>query len=90
MAGALRLEDFDDPTFNPFFEDSLAFGADPDPYPRIAELREKGTVQEGDYRVLMGEAADLTMSDVAHYCVFGYDDVSKVLGDPATFSNKSY
>jgi cytochrome P450 len=90
MAGALRLEDFDDPAFNPFFEDSLAYGADANPYPRIAELREKGTVQEGDYRVLMGGAADLTMSDVAHYCVFGYDEVSQVLGDPATFSNKSY
>ncbi|MGF6839763.1 cytochrome P450 [Paraburkholderia youngii] len=90
MAGALQLEDFDDPKFNPFFEDSLAFGADPDPYPRIAELREKGSVQKGDYRVLMGAAADLTMSDVAHYCVFGYDEVAQVLGDPVTFSNKSY
>lgn len=90
MAGALRLKDFDDPAFNPFFEDSLAFGTDPDPYPRIAQLREQGAVQEGDYRVLMGAAADLTMSDVAHYSVFGYDEVSKVLGDPATFSNKSY
>lgn len=90
MAGTLRLEDFDDPTFNPFFEDSLAYGSDTNPYPRIAELREKGTVQEGDYRVLMGGAADVTMSDVAHYCVFGYDEVSLVLGDPATFSNRSY
>jgi cytochrome P450 len=90
MAGALRLEDFDDPTFNPFIEDSLAFGTDADPYPRIAQLREQGAVQEGDYRVLMGAAADLTMSDVAHYSVFGYDEVSKVLADPATFSNQSY
>ncbi|CAH2917570.1 MAG: Putative cytochrome P450 hydroxylase [uncultured Paraburkholderia sp.] len=90
MVDALRLEDFDDPAFNPFFEDSLAYGADADPYPRIAELREEASVREGDYRVLMGGMADLTMADVAHYSVFGYDEVAKVLGDPATFSNRSY
>jgi cytochrome P450 len=90
MASVLRLEDFDDPTFNPFFEDSLAFGSDADPYPRIAALREQGAVQKGDYRVLMGGVPDLTAADVAHYCVFGYDEVAKVLGDPATFSNKAY
>lgn len=90
MDEQLRLEDFGDPAFNPFFEDALAYGADSDPYPRIAALREEGSVQKGDYRVLMGTPADLTMSDVEHYCVFGYDEVAQVLGDPATFSNGAY
>ncbi|REG58451.1 cytochrome P450 [Paraburkholderia sp. BL6669N2] len=90
MGNHMRLQDFDDPAFNPFFEDSLAYGADTDPYPRIAALREQGSVQKGDYRVLMGTHADLTMSDVEHYCVFGYAEVAQVLGDPATFSNRSY
>ncbi|CAE6728130.1 cytochrome P450 [Paraburkholderia aspalathi] len=90
MDERLRLQDFDDPVFNPFFEDALAYGADSDPYPRIAALRERGSVQKGDYRVLMDTPADLTMLDVEHYCVFGYDEVAQVLGDPATFSNLAY
>ena len=90
MGATLRLEDFDDPAFNPFFEDALAYGANSDPYPRIAALRAQGSVQRGDYRVLLGIPADLTSSDVEHYCVFGYDEVAQVLGDPATFSNRAY
>lgn len=90
MGATLRLEDFDDPAFNPFFEDALAYGANSDPYPQIAALRAQGSVQRGDYRVLLGIPADLTSSDVEHYCVFGYDEVAQVLGDPATFSNRAY
>lgn len=90
MDATLRLEDFDDPAFNPFFEDALAYGANSDPYPQIAALRAQGSVQRGDYRVLLGIPADLTSSDVEHYCVFGYDEVAQVLGDPATFSNRAY
>ena len=46
MDATLRLEDFDDPAFNPFFEDALAYGANSDPYPQIAALRAQGSVQQ--------------------------------------------
>ena len=85
------IEDFDDPSFNPFLEDALVFGNDPDPYCRIAELRRAGSVHLGEYRVTMGLYPDITHPAAApHVCVFGYDEVAQVLGDPRTFSNEAY
>lgn len=85
-----RLEDFDDPAFDPFLEDELMFGPELNPYPKIAALRAKGPVHKADYREFMGLPADLTSSDVQHYIVVGYDEVGRSLGDPATFSNRNY
>lgn len=90
MGERLHIQDFDDPRFDPFIEDELMFGECPDPYAKIAELRRQGSVHAADYRVLMGMHPDLTMADVPHYCVFGYDEVAQVLNDPETFSNKAY
>ncbi|MDT4834243.1 putative cytochrome P450 YjiB [compost metagenome] len=92
MISAVKsIEDFEDPSFNPFLEDALVFGDHLDPYPRIAELRREASVQPGEYRVLMGLYPDITSPDGAsHYCVFGYDEVAQVLGDPKTFTNHSY
>lgn len=90
MNAALRLEDFDDPNFDPFLEDELMFGPEPNPYPKLAELRAQGPVHKADYRQFMGLYPDLTSADVQHYIVVGYDEVGKCLGDPATFSNRNY
>lgn len=88
--GLPRIRDFDDPAYDPFLADELVFGDVADPYPRLAELRRQASVHEGDYRVLMGIAADATLGHLKHYTVVGYDEVSQILNDPATFSNGAY
>ena len=90
MNAVRRLADFDDPSFDPFIADEAMFGECTDPYPRLAELRQKGPVHAIAYREFMGEPPDLTSADVPHFTVVGYDEVAKVLGDPETFSNRAY
>lgn len=91
MTAAASIENFDDHTFNPFMEDALVFGEHLNPYEKIAALRQKSSVHEGEYRVLMGLYRDITHPENArHFSVFGYDEVAQALGDPATFSNHAY
>jgi cytochrome P450 len=90
MNAARRLEDFDDPGFDPFIADEAMFGECLDPYARLAELRHRGPVHALNYRVWMGEPADLTSSDVEHFTVVGYDEVNQALRDYETFSNRAY
>lgn len=91
MSAIRPIEQFDDPTFDPFLEDALVFGDHLDPYPKIAQLRQEGAVLQGEYRVLMGLWPDVTApADAQHYCVLGYDEVAQVLGDPQTFGNHAY
>lgn len=91
MSALQTIEDFDDPSFNPFLEDALVFGEHSDPYAKIAELRRAASVHPGEYRVMMGLYPDMTFPDnAAHFSVFGYDEVAQVLGDHQTFSNHSY
>lgn len=90
MGNFPRIKDFDDPNYDPFLADEAMFGDVADPYPTLAALRRKGSVHEGDYRVFMGQPQDLTLRHLKHYTVVGYDEVSLVLNDPATFSNAAY
>jgi cytochrome P450 len=90
MAAIPRIQDFDDPTYDPFVSDEAAFGDHLDPYPQLAAWLKEAQVHHLDYRVGMGLAPDMTMASRDHYLVLGYDLVEKVLGDPATFSNEAY
>jgi cytochrome P450 len=90
MSALPRIQDFDDPAFDPFIADAAMFGDIADPYPAIAELRRRGSVIKGGYRELLNQPADLTMGHLQHYCVLGYDEVALVLTDPARFSNQGY
>ena len=90
MNAVTRLADFDDPTFDPFIADELMFGACVDPYPKLAELRAKAPVHALDYRVFMGEPADVTSGHLPHYLVVGYDEVVRCLTEPENFSNEAY
>ncbi len=85
-----RIRDFDDPSYDPFLADEAMFGDTPDPYPIMAALRAKAPVHEADFRVLMGCYPDVTLGHLRHFTVVGYDEVSQVLNDPATFSNAGY
>lgn len=91
MTALPMLRDFDDLTFNPFFEEKFMFGDHDDPYPRLAELREQGDVIPGDYRVIMGLVPDGTHPPEApHVMVMGYESCSKALLSPTVFSNAAY
>lgn len=90
MSAVKRLEDFDDAAFDPFVADEAMFGECLDPYPKLAELRRQGPVHALNYRVYMGEPADITSNDVEHFTVVGYDEVGQCLRDSETFSNKAY
>lgn len=91
MGTISRIVDFDDPTFDPFISDEIAFGDTEDLYNVLADLRaERGAVIEGDYRNLFSPYPDLTLKDFKHYTVLGYDEVAQVLNDPATFTNEAF
>jgi len=90
MGDIPRIRDFNDPAFNPFIADELAFGDTLDPYAMLANLRRLGPVHEGDYRVMLGLHADLTLAHLRHFTVVGCDEIGQILNDPATFSNKGY
>ena len=90
MNAVKRLEDFDDPSYDPFIADGAMFGESLDPYTKLAELRRKGPVHQLDYRTFMGEPADVTRGKVPHFLVVGYEEVATVLREFETYSNKGY
>lgn len=90
MGDLPRIVDIDDPNFNPFFSDEVAFGDIEDLYGTLSELRRKGSVHETDYRMLFSPYPDVTLRQFKHYTVLGYDEVSTVLNDPATFTNQAF
>lgn len=90
MSAIPRIQDFDDPSYDPFISDDAAFGDCADPYPRLAAWREKAPVHAFDYRSAMGIHADVTMAGLPSYLVVGYDAVEKIFLDPKTYSNKTY
>jgi len=90
MTAISRIEDFDDPAYDPFVSDEAAFGDCADPYPQLARWREQAPVQAFDYRSAMGLYPDVTMADLPAYLVLGYDAVEKIFLDPATYSNTVY
>lgn len=86
-----RIQDFEDPSYDPFLADEEIFGDHENPYPALAELRRRGSVHEGDYREFFGLPRDITFPpEIRHFMVLGYDEVGQVLGDPKTFSNGAY
>jgi len=92
MGSAPRIQDFDDPHFDPSMTFNLGHGSDvvKDPYPRLAQMRAEAPVQHGDLRVSFGMAPDFTMQGLEHAMVLGHDKVMQVLGDPATNANSIY
>ena len=83
--GAVAIQEFDDPTYDPFSSDDLNFGDTLDPYPIIAEWRKQGAVLEGDYRPKMG-LFSAAYPDRKMFTVVGSAEVLEVL----TNSNDDY
>jgi cytochrome P450 len=88
----LRIQDFDDASFNPSIAFNRGHGSDlvRDPYPQLARMRDQAPVQAGDLRLAFGMAPDMTMQGLDHVMVLGYDEVMQVLGDQATYANSVY
>lgn len=89
MEGAVTLQEFDDPTYDPFESDELNFGDHLDPYSAIARWRAEGPVLAGGYRPRMGLEAAL-YPDRKMFTVVGSDEVLTVLTDTERFSNANY
>ena len=84
-----RIQEFDDPNYDPFSADDINFGDIADPYPKMHELRAKGAVHEGSYRELMGLPYAST-GDYRTFMVVGTLEIEQVFADPETFSNTVY
>lgn len=88
MATAFKIEEFDNPDYDPFLSDEVNFGDDLDPYPRIHLLRNQGTVLAGSYRQNMGYQC--FYGDVPTFTVLGAKEAEEVLTDTSRFSNSGY
>ena len=86
---AVRIEEYDDPTYDPFSSDEINFGDTRDPYPEIARWRAQAPVLEGDYRPRMGLSSAL-YPDRRMFTVVGTEEILEVLTDTGRFSNAAY
>jgi cytochrome P450 len=82
------LEDLADASFNPFQVEKLSTGSCPDPYPRIHELMQQGSVVKGSYRSQFTDVKDVQHGDLPQVMVLGYDAVMHVLTHPEIFTNR--
>ncbi|ATE63963.1 cytochrome P450 [Rhizorhabdus dicambivorans] len=89
MESAVRIQEFDDSSYDPFNSDEVNFGDHADPYPLIARWRAEAPVIEGGYRPLMGLPAAL-YPDRKMFTVVGSREVNEVLTDTDRFSNAAY
>lgn len=89
MESAVRIQEFDDPTYDPFDSDEINFGDHADPYPLIAKWRAEAPVLEGGYRPLMGLPAAL-YPDRKMFTVVGSAEIAETLTDTDRFSNAGY
>ncbi|MDG2005427.1 MAG: cytochrome P450 [Novosphingobium sp.] len=79
------LEDFDDPSFDPFMSDEAIFGSMVDPWTPLAELRRKGSVHERLYHPFLGMPPDASRPEMPPILVLGFEEAYEVLNTPAIF-----
>lgn len=88
MATALKIQGFDDESYDPFLSDEVNFGNDLNPYLRIHELRARGSVVPGSYRENLGYPC--FYADGPKFTVLGCKEAEAVLTDTTRFSNSGY
>jgi cytochrome P450 len=89
MTGKVKIQEFDDPTYNPFNSDELNFGDHLDPYALIAQWRAEWPVREGSYRDMMG-LPSAPSPDRKTFTVVGTNETTEILANPERFSNAAY
>ena len=85
-----KIQDFDDPSFDPFEADELVRGDVADIYTLMADRRRRTPVLEGAILDLLGLAPTVEQSRRPEFTVFSFEHVSAVLSDPITFSQQAY
>jgi cytochrome P450 len=84
------LRDIDDPGFDPYAAHELAYGDADDATTKLRDIAQHGRVQEGDLRVLVGMAPDMTAPGQRYFAAFGYEEVREVLSNPEVWSIDHY
>jgi cytochrome P450 len=89
MTSALRVQPFDDPTWDPAaaLGQFLGVGVVLDPYPQVAELRKRSPVHKIDMRRHLGALPDVLVEDLEKYAVLGWNEVKEAFETPAVFSS---
>src|SRR5689334_674787 len=92
MTSMPKIRDFDDPTYDPYTaaERIAGFAAAQDVYPELRRLCRIAPIWELDLRTHFGTAPDQGLKDLRKITVLGHAEVTAVLSDAATFSNKIY
>jgi len=83
-----KIQEFDDPSYDPYQSDEVNFGDSLDPYPRIHELRAEGAVLPGSYREHLNFPC--FYGTMPKFAIYGTKEAEEVLTDPVRFSNAGY
>lgn len=84
------LRDFDDRTFDPHAAHEAAYGEVENIGNTLRDLAKRGSVQEGDLRVLMGMEPDVTAPGQRYFVAFGYDEVREVMTNGDVYNVDHY
>jgi cytochrome P450 len=80
MAVPVKIQDFDDGSYDPFISDEVMFGNVNDPYAQIARWRAKGPVMRGSFREMLG-VGQLKSETPETYMVMSAEEIATVLTD---------
>jgi cytochrome P450 len=84
-----RIQDFDDPAYDPFTSDAVMFGEHADPYPQIAAWRAEAPLIPGSWRSLM-RIGEIEPPPGDAFVVVGAAEIYEVLTDASRFTNCAY
>jgi cytochrome P450 len=83
-----KIQDFDDPNFDPFLQDEIINGDISDIHTPLANLRRKGPVVGGNHLTHLGIPYGFARDPSEEFTVLRYDEACAVLQDAETFSMK--
>ena len=89
MGAIPKLQDFDDPSFDPFATDETVMGDFEDVYTPIAAIRRRTPVFEGCFSDVIGhtEFGSLAKPGQREFVILGYEELIAAASDPQTFSS---
>ncbi|WP_340315785.1 cytochrome P450 [Rhizorhabdus argentea] len=86
-----QIEDFDDPSYDPFADADAVFATDRDPFEVLKEMRERAPVHEIEYRVALGQISGATTPDgVRCFMIVGSAEANQAIRDTESFSNSIF
>jgi cytochrome P450 len=89
MGSELRIQAFDDPSWDPMatLGQFLGVGIVLDPYQQVAALRRQAPVHRIDMRKHLGAPPDILVEDLDKFAVLGWNEVREVFETPTVFSS---